>query len=184
MKQCKVFVAAGSKTPNDEKITEQAKWLGSYLAENGYTYIQGGSKHGLMGATYNAFAKKSDDIIFHIWEVFVEKDLNKFKGKTHIYKSLNARIEGFIKDTDVLIVMPGGNGTLQEFATFFEYCRVKKNDYKIILVNYNGFYDSLIDLQNKQAELGFDMHYSFFKIVNVVKNVEEAVSLLPKITKK
>ena len=183
MKDCKVFVAAGSKNPNDENITKQAKWLGTYLAENGYTYVQGGSKHGLMGATYNAFAKKSKKIILHIWEVFVEKDLHLFTGKIKIHKSLNDRLKGFIKDTDVLIVLPGGNGTLHEFATFFEYCRVKNNDYKIILVNHNGFYNPLIDLQNKQMEFGFDVRYSFYKIVNVVKNVEEAVKLLPKITK-
>ena len=184
MKKCNIFVAAGSKTPNDENLVEEAKWLGAYLAENGYTYVQGGSKHGLMGATYNEFIKKSDKVILHIWEVFVEKDLNQFAGKTNIHKSLNDRLTGFISDTDVLIVLPGGNGTLQEFATFFEYCRVKNNDYKIIIVNYDGFYDDFIEFQVKQIKFGFDQDYKFFKYVHVVKNVKEAVKLLPNITKK
>lgn len=184
MKECKVFVAAGSKLPNDEKLTEEAKWLGTYLAENNYTYVQGGSKHGLMGATYKAFAKKSDKVIVHVWEVFADRDLKSMKGNIQVHKSLNDRLKGFINDTDILIVLPGGNGTLHEFATFFEYCRVKSNDYKIILINYKGYFDSLMEFQVKQIKFGLDQDYKFFKYVHVVKNVKEAVALLPKIDKK
>lgn len=183
MKECKVFVAAGSKIPNDERIVKQAEWLGKYLGENGYTYVQGGSKHGLMGATYKEFAKKSSNVIVHVWEVFADKDLKSMKGKIKVHPTLNDRLKGFIKDTDILIVLPGGNGTLHEFATFFEYCRVKNNDYKIIVVNYDGFYDSFMEFQVKQIKLGFDQDYKFFKYVHVVNNVEEAVVLLPKIKK-
>lgn len=184
MKRCKVFVAAGAKTPNDKGMVEEAAWLGDYLAKNGYTYIQGASKRGLMGATYNAFIKKSDDVILHLWDVFEHELKESFVGKQNVHKSLNLRLEGFIKDTDVIIVLPGGNGTLQEFTTFFEYARAKNNDYRIILVNYNGFYDPLIEMAKNHNQFGFDLHYSFFKIVNVVGSVKEAVKLLPKITKK
>ena len=184
MKKCKVFVAAGSKTPNDKGMVEEAQWLGSYLAKKGYTYIQGASKRGLMGATYNAFTKISHDVVLHLWSVFSHELNENFVGKQNVHRSLNLRLEGFIKDTDVLIVLPGGNGTLQEFTTFFEYARVKNNDYKIIIVNYNGFYNPLIDMAHNHSQFGFDDRYSFFRIINVVKNVKEAVKLLPKITKK
>ena len=172
-----VFVAAGSKTPKDKELLEQGRILGEFLGKNDYTFIQGASTQGLMGATYNEFVKYSYNVILHLWEIFKDEEKYVVEGKKH--KSLNLRLEGFLQDTDVLIVLPGANGTLHEFCTFFEYARYNKIRSKIILVNYKGFYDDLINQYKKQVEWGFFNLSNFKGVCHIVNNVEEAIKFIP-----
>lgn len=175
-----VFVAAGAGTPIDshKELLEQARVIGEFLGKNGYTFIQGASKNGVMGATYNEFIKHSSDVILHLWEIFA-KDEYIVKGIIH--KSLNLRLEGFLKDTDVLVVFPGSNGTVHEFCTFFEYARYNKHIAKIILINFDGYYDDLINHYKKQAEWGLIKKGVFASCCSVVSNVYEAIEILKRI---
>lgn len=179
-----VFVAAGSRLGGDPIFEEMAYTLGEYLGRNGYTYLQGASKRGLMGATYNGFIKYSKKIKMHLWNIF--DDEKKFIGIKTTHRTLSKRLDGFLKDTDILIVLPGANGTLHELSTFFEYSRYAKAqyNYQIILVNIKGFYDGFLQQIDRQLKDGFYRENNFNKLISVVENIDEVIKLLPNLEKK
>ena len=176
-----VFVPAGSFTPHDQNMLKEAEKLGEFLGKNGYTYVQGLNKNGLMGATYNGFVKYSDKIKYHMWSLF--GDCKELVGIRYMHNNLNDRLEGFFKDTDIVIVLPGGNGTMHEFVTFLEHSRYYRTHYKIILVNYKGFYNGFLHQISKQIKEGLFPEYEFEKVVTVVKNVDEAISQIPPLSR-
>ena len=175
----RVFVAAGCKTPKNPKITEAARKMGEFLGKKQYVYLQGCNEKGIMGATYNEFIKYNTKVkLVDLSIVYFDSYREGMIGDRLSSRCLNTRLKNFADNTDVLVVFPGANGTLHEFATFFEINRQYPHAYEIILVNIDGFYDKLIEFYRVQEEEGLCHKGEFDDLVNVVGTVEEAIEII------
>lgn len=155
----RVFVCAGMGLAKSEKINNEAKMLGEILAENNeITYVQGGSDKGLMGKTLKEFLKHSKNVEFLIPDVYYEYDapaLIKLVGKENFKATITRGEAGrlqAIKGCDLIIVLPGGTGTLEELLYCNETSRSGEHKTRIILVNIDGYYNGFL----KQLETNFE----------------------------
>ena len=57
------------------------------------------------------------------------------------------------KHTDIYIITPGGVGTMDEFFQVLTLRHLKQIDTPIVILNINGFYDSLLKLMDSLIEL-------------------------------
>lgn len=174
----KVFVAAGAYRPKNEEFLEDARNLGKLLAENHLTYVQGGCDKGLMGATYGEFLINSDDAELIIPTAYRDDVENMPYKKLHLVDTINERLMLITRICKYVIVIPGGLGTLDEITNFIETYRGKEHKAKVILVNFNGFYDYYLKQNEKMVEEGLVMDGVFESIVKVVKDSNEAMEYI------
>lgn len=169
----KVFVCAGMHLPDNKVMIEHAREVGRLLGEKGLIYVQGGSNQGLMGETLDEFLKYSKTVEFLIPKAYYDHDapiLENIVGS----KDFNAvRVDGeaerlkIIKNCDMIIVLPGGTGTLEELLYVNETGRSNEHEAEIFVVNSEGFYNGFLEQIKTNIKTGFSkktaLHFEFVK---------------------
>lgn len=175
----RVFVCAGMSLSKSEQINNEAKMLGEILSEDKeITYVQGGSDKGLMGNTLKEFLKHSNNVEFLIPDVYYEYDapaLIKLVGKNNFKVKIThgeaGRLQG-IKDCDLIIVLPGGTGTLEELLYCNETGRSGEHKARIILVNVNDFYNGFLEQLKTNIKHGLSTQSALrFDVVSSVQEI-------------
>lgn len=138
-----IFVGCSSRDEIDAVFLNLATEVGDLL--KGSHFIIGGSFRGMMGSVVKNISKA--DITQIILKDYVE-DGAYSSLQYQICNTSFERMERIWDATDVFLILPGGTGTLGEIITFLEENRMKEKKKKIIVVNYNGFYDLLIEFVN------------------------------------
>ena len=142
----KLFI--GCSSSNDIK-KEYFKDCEEYLEELfklDNDLVFGAYNKGLMSLSYN-IAKKHKRKIIGITPKIFEDALKELDcTKTIITNTINDRTTDLIKESDALIFLPGGVGTVYEFFTALESKRSGEFDKPIIIYNSNNFFDKLLSL--------------------------------------
>ena len=179
-KNISVGVFCGSMNGFDETYLSCAKKLGCLISENTWNLIYGGGNLGLMGAVALGFDKNKADLISIIPESLNNKNiLYPNPTKKILVKSLFARKERMINESDFIVVLPGGVGTLDEMLDIIALNNLKITNKKIIVLNINNFWKPLKTLlSNIQKNQFIDdfkrCHINFIdsidKTINFIKN--------------
>ena len=177
----KVFVGASSSENMPKKYVEDCtSLLEKVLKDNDLVF--GAYNKGLMGVSYN-IAKKNKRLVIGICPEVYKKSLEDIEcDKEEVTSSIVESTNKIYKNSDIVIMLPGGFGSIFEFFTG-NYCKIcNELDIPIILYNSCGYYDKLLDfikdaVDNKiinEKELG-----KYF----VANNIEEVISYMKKINK-
>lgn len=156
MQYKKIAVFCGSKNGNNAIFVEHARQLGSLMASKNMDLVYGGGNVGLMGAVANAVLENGGKVTGVIPELLVEQE-RQHLGLTElkVVDNMHARKKMMYELCDAAIVLPGGNGTMDELFEMLTWNNLRIHDKKIILLNSAGYYHALIaHLQNMQ-------HYGF-----------------------
>ncbi|MGI8637764.1 MAG: LOG family protein, partial [Segetibacter sp.] len=78
---------------------------------------------------------------------------------------------------DAAVILPGGNGTLDEMFEMLTWNTLKIHDKKIILLNSAGFYDHLINHINHMQQCKF-LYEDWTKRIFVAPTAHDAISFL------
>ena len=168
----KVFVALGKQLPKNKAILEDTQDVAKLLAKYNCTMYQGGAKTGLMGLVVDEFQKYSEEVVMIVPEAH-KSDLDGTKNKeSHIVESESDRLKLTTKDCDLMVVLPGGSGTLVELAYYNETRKSGEHNAKIVVVNTNGYYNTLFKFFKHQVKSGFLKQESLDDMFRVVKNAK------------
>lgn len=175
MKIC-VFLSA---TNSSEFYAAPVRDLAERITSGGHGVVWGGSDAGLMkilaDATQDAGGSVTGVSIESLRWVLREK-LNEH-DEIVVTANLPERKALLLERSDVVIVMPGGTGTLDEFTDILELRRHGTHDKPIVVVDYGGFYEGLrLQLDRMQTEGFLDHPYS--SIVEFVADPEAAMNLI------
>lgn len=169
MENKNIVVYCGSRTGNDCIFTKIAKEVGTLIARKNFTLIYGGGKAGLMGKVADSAMQENGTVIGVIPEVFVEKEQAHYKlTKLFKVKDLAERKQYFLNHGDIFIILPGGIGTLEEFADTASFIHTYKNSpekFPVFILNINGFYNPLINLLKTYAKYGFTSEKEWKNII-------------------
>ncbi len=80
---------------------------------------------------------------------------------------MHQRKSKMIELADAFVALPGGYGTLEEYAEVFTWSQIGLHTKPCALLNINNYWQPLIDMTNKMADEGF-LHekYRHMAIVN------------------
>src|SRR4051812_41541369 len=139
-------VFCGSQSGSNPLFEIHAKELGEYIGKNNITLIYGGGKKGLMGVVANAVMANGGKVTGIIPEILIGWE-HQHTGISdlQIVADMHARKKIMYDLCDAAIILPGGNGTLDEMFEMLTWNTLKIHDKKIILLNLAGFYDHLIN---------------------------------------
>jgi len=135
----KVTVFGSARTRPDETAYEMARLLGQKLSESGYMVITGGGP-GIMQAV-NEGAGPEYSFAVHIRLPFEQKPNPVIEDsvKNISYKYFFNRKVAFLKESDAIVLFPGGFGTLDEAMETLTLVQTgKRNPVPLVLVDEPG----------------------------------------------
>lgn len=149
-------VFCGSKSGVDPLFTSHARTLGYLMAQNGIQLVYGGGGKGLMGTVADAVMEKSGEVIGIIPEILLEWEA-QHKGITQliVVPDMHIRKRKMYELCDAAVILPGGNGTLDELFEMLTWNTLNIHDKKIFLLNSNGFYNHLMAHMQQMFESNF-----------------------------
>lgn len=151
-----VCVFCGSRSGIDPIHAAEARALGQTIAENGWRLVYGAGDVGLMGevarSALAAGAKTLGVIPTHL--------LNREKGKRDlgqfvITEDMHERKKVMFMNSDAIVVLPGGAGSLDEFFEVLTWRQIGLHTKPIFLLNTNGYWTPLTALIDHVIAQGF-----------------------------
>lgn len=174
----KVFIGCASNVEIDNKYKNIAYEVADKVAKNNHTLVYGGASYSMMGECYKAFVDNNKDIIAIMAEKYKEDLVNLTLADNYIVKTSLERIERIYTVADAFIILPGGIGTIEELFSIIEENRTNSWK-KLIIYNYNNFYDFIIEWLNNNVQTGFVYQEDLDNIV-VVDNIDDLIANLEK----
>ena len=109
------------------------------------TLVYGGGNKGLMGAVANGALKHGGKVTGVIPEILKDRE-HHHAGITqlHIVSDMHTRKKMMYELCDAAIILPGGNGTLDEMFEMLTWNSLTIHNKKIALLNTAGYYHYLI----------------------------------------
>lgn len=173
-----IAVFCGSKAGVDPLYEAHAKALAKLMAEKNIKLIYGGGNKGLMGAVANAMMEHGGKVIGVIPKVLLEWEA-QHEGITElrVVDDMHVRKRMIYELCDAAVILPGGNGTLDELFEMLTWNNLNIHNKKIVLLNSAGYYDHLIAHIDRMAEQGF-LYSDWRERLIVCKDAEEAIAAL------
>ncbi|MCR8634572.1 MULTISPECIES: TIGR00730 family Rossman fold protein [Paenibacillus] len=162
-----ICVFAGSNLGEHPEYQIKAAELGTYMAQNNYRLIYGGSKIGLMGEIANAVMNGGGQVIG-----VMPKGL--FKGEV-VHRELTQLIEvenmherkaTMGQLADGFIALPGGFGTYEELFEVLCWSQIGIHKKPVGILNIRNYFDPLMNLIKYSINEGFS-NSSHLSLINV-----------------
>jgi uncharacterized protein (TIGR00730 family) len=148
------------------------------MATEGFDLVFGGGGVGLMGEVATAVHKNGGKVLGIIPSFLrhLEPPL-AVSSQIVITESMNERKARMFAAADAFAVLPGGIGTLDEFAECLTGAQLKLHAKPIVLVNAKDYFAPLIALIGHFVAQGF-AGAGVKQLFEVVPTAEEAIQIL------
>ncbi|MGI3168263.1 TIGR00730 family Rossman fold protein [Pseudooceanicola sp. C21-150M6] len=173
-----VCVFCGSRPGSRPDYAVAAETLGQGLAGLGWRLVYGAGDVGLMGLTARAAQTAGGEtfgvIPVHLMNMEVGKrDLTRFV----VTENMHERKKVMFMNSDAIVVLPGGAGTLDEFFEVLTWAQLGLHAKPIVLLNITGFWDPLVTLIDHMITQGF-ADASLRGLIHVAGAPDEALEYL------
>ncbi|HJU39311.1 MAG TPA: TIGR00730 family Rossman fold protein [Tahibacter sp.] len=140
----RICVYCASSNEVDPVYKQAAFDLGARLADAGYTTVYGGGGAGLMGAVADGALSKGGRVIGIIPRFMTEVEWqHPGIANLEIVEDMRERKHRLLTDSDAVVALPGGCGTLEELFEAITLKRLALYFNPIVLLNTKGFYAPL-----------------------------------------
>lgn len=174
----KIFISCSSQDTIEEIYKEKTYELVKEICKDN-DLVFGSSNTGLMGICYREFLKNKRNITGICYEMYKELLDDLKLDETIMVKTLNESNNELIKNSDIILVLPGAYGTLSEVISSIELVRTKVYDKKIIFYNINNFYDDLFELFKKMYNTKATKN-NYKDIIKICNTKEEIIQEMEK----
>ena len=148
MERIGIFCSAADDI--DAVYFEKARELGAWLGENKKTLVYGGANIGLMECVARS-AKEHGAFIMGVVPTKLEERgaVSDLLDVTFRVDNLSERKDAMLRESDILVALPGGVGTLDEVFHVMASASIGYHSKKVIFYNVNGFWDELTAFLNR-----------------------------------
>jgi uncharacterized protein (TIGR00730 family) len=173
-----VAVFCGSRSGNNSLYDQHARHTGVLIAQHQWQLVYGGGNKGLMGAVANAALEAGATVTGVMPEILTAWE-HQHNGLTqlHVVKDMHVRKKMMYDLCDAVIVLAGGNGTMDELFEIITWNALSIHDKKIVLLNTAGFYNPLLQHFYHMQQEGF-LYDDWKKNLFVCNTPEEAFAQL------
>ena len=157
------------------------------IAENILSHNDGvmcvGAQTGSIGAMYSKMIEGDGFVDIIVPAPYAHEAKGMIANSITAVDTLFVLQQVALRNTEVTLVLPGGNGTLAELYMITDSIKSKFDTDEVIVYNINGFYDHIKDMNDFMLEAGVlsEMQYKFFTWCNTP---EEVIAVLDKTREK
>ena len=154
-----VYCSAKNQIPEDYLRLGDA--LGQWLAENGHNLVYGGATGGLMSRVSAAYRQAEKTAAGQKLIGVVPEQIIRNGRKSDLCDELlvvpymSERKQRMRDLADCFVCLPGSYGTLDEMMDVIASGTVNEHHKPCIILNYNGFYNPLLQLIERMKHLCF-----------------------------
>jgi hypothetical protein len=157
--------------------TDAAKQLGSALASRQIGLVYGGGRVGLMGVVADAALAAGGEVIGVITEHLVRAEVAHLDiTSLEVVGSMHQRKARFGELADGFVALPGGFGTVDEFAEMLTWNQLGLLSKPVVLLDVDGFWGSFLAWVDKAVESGF-VRPSHRMLAQRALTVDEAIAM-------
>jgi|TARA_B100001094_G_scaffold198677_1_gene192755 uncharacterized protein (TIGR00730 family) len=174
----RIAVYCASSAKINKGYLKQAEYLAEDFIEKNVKLVFGGGKTGLMGHLASKILASDGQVQGVMPNFLKDIELHHPLVEDFIFvETMSERKKFLMKDTEGVIALPGGCGTLEELLEVITLKRLGRYLKPIIIVNHDGFYDSLIELLSKMVKENFmrSEHLSLWTVVSSSKDALTAI---------
>lgn len=152
MKKITVFCSSSHQLA--QQYYDDAALLGQWIGSYDCTLVYGGSAHGTMEVVAQAVKASGGKVHGIIPERFANKNMaSQYADKITVTSDLHDRKRLLLAESDAVVVLPGGAGTIDEFLDAYVSRKLGYITSPIIVCNTNGFFNPLLaQLEHCYAE--------------------------------
>ena len=169
----RLCVFCGMSAP-DQKYIEFGENFGKRMVEDSWDLVYGGSSIGLMGVIADSVLKHKGKAYGVIPKKLVKMEVAHNKlTELFITETLHERKAKMYDLSDAFVTLPGGFGTLDEFCEVLTWAKLEYHKKPIFLLNYQNFFDSLMDHFRYIKKEGFvgDIDFSLIREVTSIEQL-------------
>ncbi|HEY0939193.1 MAG TPA: TIGR00730 family Rossman fold protein [Steroidobacter sp.] len=151
-----ICVFCGSNPGNRPEYLQLARTTGRLIAERGLSLVYGGGKVGLMGAVADAALSAGGRVVGIIPQMLLDREAgHPGLSELRVVTTMAERKLMMGELSDAFLTLPGGIGTLDEMFEAWTWTQLDLHDKPCGLLNYRGYYDSLIQFLDLAVAEGF-----------------------------
>lgn len=152
----RIAVYCGSAAGASEIYRLEAVKFARILVEQGITLVYGGASVGIMGTVADTVLREGGKAIGVIPALLEGREIaHKNLTELHRVRTMHERKSKMIELADGFVALPGGFGTLEEFAEVFTWSQIGLHQKPVGLMNINNYYDPLLSLISKMTDEQF-----------------------------
>ena len=173
-----VCVYCGSRAGAMPAYVEDARALGTALAEADWRLVYGAGDVGLMGEVARAAQGAGGETFGVIpaylvaWEVG-KTDLTRYV----VTETMHERKKVMFMNANAVVVLPGGAGSLDELFEVLTWAQLGLHEKPILVLNTAGYWDPMLRLIEHVIDQGF-ADASLARLLTVVDTPDAAIATL------
>ena len=169
-----ICVYCGSRLGLSNEYTDNAKILGKKIAYNNLKLVYGGGNIGLMGILAESCKQNGGKILGVIPYNLTKKEQGKQNISNYIItEDMHERKKIMYMNSDMIIALPGGIGTLEELFEMLTWKQLGFHKKPVYLLNILDYWDSLLNLLDIMIKKGFleKEANNYFKVCETVDEI-------------
>lgn len=151
-----VGLFCGATEGLDARFVTLAKDVGRLIASCDLRLVYGGSRDGLMGCVADGVLEKQGEVLGVLPSTLVKREVgHPGIGRLIEVETMAERKEILFRESDVILVLPGGIGTLDELFEALTGNSLGFFSKPIVIFDAFGFYEPLLHWLEMVAGKGF-----------------------------
>jgi uncharacterized protein (TIGR00730 family) len=178
----RICVYCASSKSCDPEYHAAARHVGVLLAQQSWSIIYGGGALGSMGALAEGALSAGGKITGVIPDFMKQLEWGHSSlSELVVVDDMRTRKHIMLSDSDAVVALPGGSGTLEELFEAITLKRLGIYFKPIILLNTQGFFDPLMALLQRCVEEKFmdARHAAMWTLVQEPEDVVPAILAAP-----
>ncbi|MBR4846204.1 MAG: TIGR00730 family Rossman fold protein [Bacteroidaceae bacterium] len=157
---------------------ECTRELGAWMAAEGKTLVYGGADMGLMECIAHTVKEHGGKVMGVVPTKLEEKGrVSDLLDVTFHTVNLSDRKDVILRESDILVALPGGVGTLDEVFHVVAAATIGYHTKRVVLYNIDGFWDSMLAMLQQMETKGF-IRRPLNQFLNVATTLDELKDLL------
>ena len=151
-----VCVYCGARDGAKKSYKAAAEAMGNAIAREGWRLVYGAGDVGLMGAVARAAQEAGADVFGVIPEHLMRREVGKTDlSRFVVTETMHERKKVMFTNSDAIVVLPGGAGSLDEFFEVLTWRQLGLHDKPVLILNIDGYWDPLVTLLDHVIAQGF-----------------------------
>ena len=177
----KIGIFCSANRDIDPDFLSLTRELGTWMGEKGHTLVFGGCNMGLMECIARSVHEAGGRTIGVVPQI-IEKGgrVSEYVDVNIACDNLSDRKDLMLLQSDLIIALPGGVGTLDEIFSVAASHTIGYHNKRVILYNMKGFWDSTIRMLDDLQFQGF-IRGSWRDYIQIADSLEQIQFLLLKL---
>lgn len=151
-----VCVFCGARPGANPAYADAARAMGQMIADHGWRLVYGAGDIGLMGEVARAVQRAGGQALGVIPAHLMGPEQGKADlGQLVITQDMHERKKVMFMNSDAIVVLPGGAGSLDEFFEVLTWRQIGLHEKPIFLLDTAGYWQPLLALLDHVIAQGF-----------------------------